>query len=195
VSQTESDGHLPAHRIAAWADGTLAREERATIEAHLATCADCRAEAADVSRIVRSLPMARTVGRRTWIPAAAAAALALLWVGSRPLREPGLEQHREEAVTTTVAPRPIAPIDTVDRVTALVWSSVPGADRYRVRFFDAEGTVIWEGEDADTVAALPDSLALRAGRPYYWRVEAHTGFDRWVASDLIELVARRGGTP
>jgi hypothetical protein len=201
VNQEDRDGHLEPHEVAAWTDGTLPGDRRATLEAHLAECAECRAEAADVSRIVRSLPRPAVVRRRVWIPAAAAAAAILLatWLGPRALRDPELpepaEQHRQEAVTTTVAPRPLVPIGAVDRVSRFVWSSVPRAEGYRVRLFDDQGTVVWATESADTVVVPPDTLALRARRPYYWRVEAHTGVGRWVASDLVELVARRGGPP
>jgi hypothetical protein len=95
----------------------------------------------------------------------------------------------------TAAPRPIAPVDTVAGVAAFTWSSVPQADRYRVRLFDADGTVIWERETAETVATLPSVVGLRAQLRYYWKVEAHSGFDRWAASDLVEFVPRRGGRP
>lgn len=186
------DRHLEPHEIAAYVDGDAGGEQRASIDAHLAVCAECRAEVADVSRIVRTVPVAGGVSRRIWIPAAAAAALALLWVAPRALREQGGPQHREEAVTTTVAPRPIAPVGPVDTVTDLVWSSVPYANNYRVRLFDADGTVLWEHESADTVVAMPDSIALRRQLLYYWRVEAHTGFDRSAASELVEFRLQRG---
>jgi hypothetical protein len=193
--QEQFDKHLQANEIAAYVDGGAAGEARAAIQAHLAACAECRAEVAEVSGIVRTLPRERWMARRIWVPAAAAAALALLWAGPRALREPEVLEHRQEAVTTTVAPRPVAPVGAVDSVRALVWSSVPYADGYRVRLFDADGTVIWEHETGDTVAMLPSSVALGARRSYYWKVEAHTGFDRRAASDLIEFVPRRERRP
>jgi anti-sigma factor RsiW len=182
-----SDQHLGTHEIAAYVDGTASGEGRAVIEAHLATCSDCRAEVLDVARIVRTAPVSRGGPSRIWIPAMAAAALALLWVGPRVWREQVPPQHREEAVTMTVAPRPIAPLGTVERASALLWSSVPDANSYRVRLFDADGTVLWEREATDTVVPIPDSIALRPQLLYYWRVEAHTGFDRRAESDLVEF--------
>ena len=195
MTQGRFDQHLRAEEIAAYVDGGVTGDARSAIEAHLAACAECRAEAVEVLRVVHSLPHARGVPRRIWIPAAAAAALALLWAGPQVLRDPPAFEHREEAVTTTVAPRPVAPVGAVDSARALVWSSVPQASGYRVRLFDADGTVIWEREAGDTVAVLPDSLRFRARLPYYWKVEAHTGFDRRAASDLVEFVPRRGGQP
>src|SRR5919206_1600037 len=72
--------HLSADEVAAYVDGALAGDERARIEAHLAVCADCRAEVREVTGLVRSLPEARRSARRVWIPAAAAAAVLVAGV-------------------------------------------------------------------------------------------------------------------
>lgn len=183
------DRHLEPHEIANYVHGDVGGEARALIDAHLAACSECRLEAAEVSRIIRTAPAARSVSRRIWIPAAAAAALALLWVAPRARREQGEPQHRDVpvAMVAVEAPRPVAPIGTVDSVPGLVWSSVPYANNYRIRLFDADGTLLWEREAADTVVPIPDSITLRPRLLYYWRVEAHTGFDRRSESDLIEF--------
>lgn len=191
MTDARFERHLDSNEIAAYVDGGVRGEERMSIQAHLAACAECRAEVAEVSRIVRTAPARRRLASRVWIPAAAAAVFALLWLGPRALRDRAEPQLREEAVTMTVAPRPITPAGTVDTVSALVWSSVPDANSYRVRLFDADGTVIWEREVPDTIAPVPDSVALRTDVPHYWRVEAHTGFDRWAASDLVEFRLQR----
>jgi anti-sigma factor RsiW len=193
VTDAGFERHLDSNEIAAYVDGSIDGEERFSIQAHLAACAECRAEVAEVSRIVRTAPAARRLPSRIWIPTAAAAVFALLWLGPRAGRERAEPELREEAVTMTVPPRPITPAGTVDTVRALVWSSVPYANSYRVRLFDADGTVLWEREAADTVVPIPDSIALRAELLYYWRVEAYTGFDRRAASDLVEFRLRRGG--
>jgi len=184
------DRHLEVDETAAYVDGSVTGEERARMAAHLAACADCRAEVVDVSRIVRSAGASRSRNHGLWIPAVMAAVLALVWVAPRALRQQSAPQHREEAVTMTVAPRPLIPNGSVDAVSELVWSSVPSATSYRVRVFDAEGTVLWESERTDTVAAVPASIALRRQTAYYWRVEAHTGFDRRAASELVEFSLR-----
>lgn len=185
------DQHLEPHEVAAYVHGDARGEQRASIEGHLAACDECRAEVADVARIARTAPVSRPVTRRLWIPAAAAAALVLLWVGPRAFRQQ-VEEHRDDAVTMTVAPRAIAPIGPVDAANALIWSSVPYANIYRVRLFDQDGTLLWEREVADTTLPVPDSISLRPQQPYYWRVEAHTGFERWAASDLAEFRVQRG---
>lgn len=186
--------HPEVHEIAAYADGVVSEEVRARLQAHLATCAECRMELADVLHIVGSLPHAQRMTRRVWIPAAAAAAVLLVaWPHDRDESIGPL--HREAAVTTTVSPRAIAPVGSVDSATTLVWSSVPYADSYRVRLFDREGTVLWERETADTSAPPQGSVMLRAGLAYYWRVEARTGFDRVAESDLTEFVIRQIAPP
>jgi hypothetical protein len=195
VTEDRFDDHLPADEIAAYVDGALAGDERSRVEAHLAECADCRAEVLDVSRIVRTAPDARrTAPRRVWIPAVAAAALVLLWVGPRALRAPTDEVHRDGPTTTAITPRPVAPVGTVASARTLVWSTVPGADRYRVTLFDADGRVLYETQGADTSAALPDSTVLAPGRTYLWKVEARTGWNRWEPSQLVEF-SIAGGAP
>ena len=189
-----SERHLEPDEVAAYVDGAAGSERRAAIQTHLASCAECRAEVEEVSGIVGTLPHGRRLPKRVWIPAAAAAALAVLWAAPRSTREPA-PQHREEAVTTTVSPRPVAPVGAVNSARALVWMSVPHADRYRVRLFDADGSVLWEREMGDTIATLPDSVAPRPPGIYFWKVEAHTGFGRWAASDLVEFRPRSVGRP
>lgn len=186
--------HLEESEVAAYVDGAVSDDALAQFQAHLATCAECRAEIAEVLRITASLPSPRRVPRRLRIPAAAAAAAAVVVLLAWP-RAPNeiAPLHREAAVTTTVAPRPLMPLGTVDSVTAFVWSSVPFADNYRVRAFNNEGTVIWERITVDTAAPRPGAGILQAGPSYYWRVEARTGFDRVTESDLTEFVVRRRG--
>ena len=186
-----TDWHLEAHEIAAYVDHGVSGARRAAIETHLASCTTCRAELTEVTRILRAAHTPGRVSRRLWIPAAAAAVLALLWVAPRAMREDAAPVFREEAVTTTVAPRPISPLGTVRAVSGLVWSSVPHANGYRVRLFDGNGTTLWERETSDTVTSVSDSLALRPATPYFWRVDAQTGFDRWAASDLVEFSLQR----
>ena len=192
----EFERHLRPDEVAAYADERLPADVRAKMQAHMATCAECRAEVADVLTIVRPVRQKQRVRRHVWITAAAAAAavvLLLVWPrDGNQLRE---TQHREAPVTATVAPRAVAPIGTVDSAPALVWSSVPYADNYRVRLFDREGLVLWERETPDTVSLPNGALRLRTGESYYWRVEARTGFDRVASSDLVEFMIRSGSRP
>jgi putative zinc finger protein len=193
MSDEPARRHLEVGEVAAYVDDSLDVDVRRRVESHVSICADCRSEIADVARVVVTLP-SRRVSRGVLTVASAAAAVVLLalpWTRLGRTRP----EHREAAVTTTVAPRLIAPRGAVASAKAFVWSSVPYADGYRVRVFDSTGTVIWESERADTAAPLPARIVLRAARPYYWKVEARTGFDRWVASELLEFTVSRGSEP
>ena len=124
--------HLEPHEIASYADGDVPGEASASIDAHLADCAECRAEVADVSRIVRTAPAVRGVPRRIWAPAAAAAALAMLWMGPRASREKGTPDRRDEAVTMTASPRAIAPVGSAETARTLISSTVPQANTFAI---------------------------------------------------------------
>ncbi len=184
--------------MAAYLTGALRPGERSRIEAHLAECEACCTELIEVSRLLRTQPR-----RLRWVvPAgavAAAAAVVLLVLWPRPENEPGSALgYREPAITTTVAPRVIAPRGVLSSVPRIVggastaipkftWTSVPRVDQYRLRLFDATGTVMWETQVTDTVVALPDGIRLQPGASYLWKVEAQTGWNRWVGSDLTEF--------
>ena len=181
--------HLTIEDVAAYADRALAAAERARVDDHLAACAECRAEVVAVARLSRSFQ-----GRRRWaimLPLAAAAVLVLWlapWQGRGEHRDPVL---REPAVTSTVAPTPIAPRGGVAALSALTWSSVPRADRYQVTLFAQDGAVLWETHTADTTVAVPDTVRLVSGVPHYWKVAARTEVGRWVASDLTSFTLNR----
>lgn len=183
------DGHLSAGDAAAYVDRQLTGPGRARIEEHLAACAECRREAVAVGRLARSL-----ANRRRWtvaLPLAAAAAALLLilpWGATdRPvLREPG--------VTTTVAPRLVAPVGAVSALPSLVWTSVPHADLYRVTVFDSSGGIVWETRTADTTA-VPANLPLQPRTSYFWKVAARTAWGRWALSDLSSFTLSAARLP
>ncbi|MBI3982318.1 MAG: hypothetical protein HY337_05360 [Gemmatimonadetes bacterium] len=186
--------------IAALAEGTLDAEARAAALPHLAGCAACRVAVASVSRALSDPSVAREIKPRTRLlrrgfyrialPLAAAAALVLILARPRPDIDQTL--HRAPTITAGVSPTPVAPVGRVATATSLRWSAVEGADRYRVTLFDVEGRALYETEVTGVVAALPDSVVLVPGRPYLWKVEARTGFDRWSASDFVEFSVGTG---
>jgi len=178
--------HLEAGEVAAYLDRAVSPAERDRIELHLADCAACRAEVHDVARLLRTAPVARR--RYVRVGLAAAAILALLTVPRlyRPA-PPGDVAQREPAVTSTVAPTAVAPRGSTTGVPALVWTGVPGADRYRVKLIDATGSAFWQQETSDTSVAVPDSVRLLRGALYFWRVDAHIGWERWAASELQDF--------
>lgn len=178
--------------IAALADGTLNPALRAAVLPHLAGCTRCRTALASVARALAEPAVTRAIvatergPRRLYriaVPLAAAAVLLLL------LRSPSPQNdgHRGGGIPGASAPVPVSPLGTVAAASVLVWTSVTGADAYRVTLFDAEGRVVYETRATDTATSLPDSVVLVAGRPYLWKVEARTGFDRWITSELVEF--------
>ena len=193
--RTDTPDCLDEFVVADFVDGRLSTDQQAAVVTHLLTCARCRSLVKATSRLVAesaAAPAAPAASARRWprwslpLGLAAAAALVLLLVprGGDDSSSPGL---REPTVTSTIAPVPITPAPgaSVARVDRLVWSSVPGAERYRVRLYDREGSTLWMAETADTSAELPDSVKLTRGVPYFWRVEAQAEWQRWTASDLV----------
>jgi anti-sigma factor RsiW len=198
--------------IAALLDG-IPDEQRPEWIAHLASCPECRHRLSTVSRLMgdesvvsEQRRLEASTGVRTRRLAAGVAGLAAVLLGAFALGlllrpEPpvvddttGGQVHRDGIITTTVAPRLVSPAPGA-RVDALRWTSVPHADRYQVLVFDREGTMVWEPQTADTAVALPASL-LNDTATYTWKVEARTGWDRWVASEWGQFsVAPEGRAP
>jgi hypothetical protein len=185
-----SDQHLDPKDVVAYVDGVARPSERVRIESHLVTCAECRDEVADAGRIIATLPRPRSARRTVIITAAAIAAtlLVFLWPGAD--RDLTPRRHRESPITTTIAPTIITPIGAVESADRFVWSSVPHAGSYEVRVFDPDGSVIWQGQTRDTVLTPPPTTGMRANRSYYWKVEAHIGFERSTSTELVEFSIR-----
>jgi hypothetical protein len=194
--------------------------ERPEIVAHLAACAHCREQVAAVATLLGDTVVAEEVARiepsspapaaRGWRFAGAGVLTAIaatgLFMVLPSLERTGTTQpaarvtdgatHREQSVTTTAAPSLVAPIGVLVAADTFRWTSVPHADRYRVTLFDEKGTVVWEAEGSDTVVVKPASIAGNRGIVYLWKVEARTGWDRWVSSEMIDFsVSRTGRVP
>lgn len=191
--------------IADLVDGVDPKRQVSSI-AHLASCGYCRRELSAVTRLLRDPSVAREIetiqppaprrlGARSARLATAAglvaAALGGVILGPELFRnasEAGDEAIlRERAITTTAAPRIVGPLGFATLADSLRWTSVPRADLYRITVWDREGSVVWEGETRDTVLGLPEALDASRGADLLWDVKARTGWDRWVASELVEL--------
>lgn len=206
-SRAPATGCLDDSEIAELIDGVVA--ENAQAVGHLASCGTCRARVGNVGRLLRDdlvdselrkLDMpSRVVARsRRWIPLAAVAALAAGIVSVAVLGpaktatpvDPGAMDdavHRERAITLTSAPRILEPAGAASRQDSFVWTSVPHADRYQIKVFDHEGTVVVDQRTSDTTLAIPPRLARPSATTYLWKVEARTGWDRWVVSEWKEF--------
>jgi anti-sigma factor ChrR (cupin superfamily) len=188
--RTETPDCLDELVVADFVDGRLGADTRGPVVAHLLSCARCRALVTAASRLSAETTVTDQTPARRWrrwsMGLAAAAALVLLLVppGGDDSSPPGL---REPTDTSIHAPQPITPRGPVERVDRLLWASVTGVERYRVRLYNDEGDVLWTTETADTLVALPDSVGLSPLATYFWKVEAQTEWRRWVASDLVEF--------
>lgn len=180
--------HLTGGEVAGYLEGALLPAERRRVEVHLAACDECCIELIEVAPLLRTRPR-RHRRQGIWIVTAgvAAAAAALLLIVWQPMPHPTESPgYREPVVAPTLGPVIIAPRG-VTAARTVVWTAVPHAERYRLTLFDATGTVVWESQVSDTFATLPRTLELRPSASYFWRVEAQTGWNRWVKSDLVEF--------
>lgn len=178
-SAVESPPHVGYDELAAYADGTLDAVDREVVEGHLALCPSCAAEARELTAfrdtLASTVPTpARERPRRPasvrWLPVpiAAAAVVAVLWLGTHDLLRRGDEPRAGLEAPATSAPRPT------------------GAGGPRVALQDAPGTVTLDG--SGRLAGLPGltlddqeavTRALRARR-----VDA--------PPFLADLIGRRG---
>ncbi|HEX5819720.1 MAG TPA: zf-HC2 domain-containing protein [Gemmatimonadales bacterium] len=186
--------HLAPELIAAFLDRTLSPDVRRQVEVHLVECEDCRLEVLEVQRIAGSVP-----GPRRWaaVPLLAAAAAALVLVVTQ-VGPPSTSPHREPTVQTSVAPATLTPAGQVPRLERLTWTSVVGAERYRVAVFDTAGQVLWDTTVSDTTVVVPASVAdgLDAAGSYFWSVRARVAWDRWTESGLTGFrVSNPGAAP
>lgn len=202
VSGAPTPACLDDLTVARLADGKLRGDDRLTALRHLAGCSHCRSVLAEVARALSDREVRGALSgraplwrQRRWqlaLPVAAAAVLLLLM--SRPNLREDVPAHRERGVIAAPPPAPSAPVGTVAAAPLLQWRAVQGADRYRVMLF-GESRVLYEVEVTDTVAALPDSLRLQSSRTYQWKVDARTGFGRWVSSELVRFTIAPGERP
>lgn len=178
--------HLQENQIVAYLGHELTGENLVQAELHLAQCAACRAEVIEATEILRP---SRRVRWPILAPVAAAAAAILLFVvwpqiGGTPTSP---SQYRESPAAAAVVPTAIAPIGPAREVREFVWSRAVDADQYRLTLYDADGSVIWRETTADSLLPPPDSVPLRPGRQYLWKIEARVGWDVWESSELTEF--------
>ena len=191
--------------IARLIDGSTAELDGAAMR-HLASCTQCRAQLAASARVlddplvaaeIERLTAPRVTRRSSFALAGglAAATIAgfLLWPDAGVERDAAIAidsaAYRERTLTTTAAPKILGPFGASTTADSLRWTSVPGADLYRITFWRSDGTVAWTGEARDTVLPLPADLTSAGSEPLLWDVKARTGWDRWVSSDLVEFNA------
>lgn len=174
--QAVDQPHISASELAAFVDRTLAPKQRAIIAAHLADCAECRAELVSATTAIASHGRGANRRRRTWTLGAVAAAAALLVVVVLPRADfatdpaSGVERRAVEraGMLVTTAPEDGAVLET-DNVT-LSWLGEEGSS-YRVTVTDDGGTTLWSALTSDASVAVPAGVLAPAGR-HYWYVDA-----------------------
>jgi hypothetical protein len=188
--------HLPPGSIAAYVDGTAALSDRSRLEAHVASCLECRNELLTVSGVVR----AERRRRRTVVavPLGAAAAIALAAVGISSLGGgpgPGALTLRSEPSEGTARFEVVTPGDgdTVNTQNLLiVWRQAAAeSPHYRFTLTDQDGTVLWSSSVADTSIIIPADIRLDAGQSYYWYVDALLDRGRTATSGISKFVVDR----
>lgn len=180
---TEADGllHLSDAELAGYLDHALSADERRRVETHIDACPGCRREVVALLPITHpgESPDNRAVHRprRWWMAAAAAAVIAALVLPRLTRTAPGPDVPQRARPVTEAGGRPhlatVAPADdaTVRGRIVFTWRST-SADFYRVDVLTTSGDPVWTTDTGDTTVTLPDSVALQAGQPYFWRVEA-----------------------
>jgi hypothetical protein len=209
-SSAHSDTHLDDDVIETLLEGNgIESSKRHDAIAHLSDCPICRSRLAAVSQLLDDAEIVSEIdqldqppakpgfGRRRLyriVPAMIAAAAAVTIIVAAPGRIRGRNAapantasvSREGIVAASAAPRILSPVTVAAAGDSLRWTSVPQADLYRIRIWNADGTVVWAEDTRDTTLPLPPQLA-RSGGPYLWEIKARTGWDRWVTSDFLEF--------
>jgi anti-sigma factor RsiW len=180
--------HLSPEALAGYLDDALPREEQGQVELHLATCTPCREELAEVRR----LQLHRS--RRRWavvlLPTAAAAA-ALLVIGlPRPATTPSDIRARPAAEQPLAIVSPVSSAEIAPGPVKFTWGSAGPRASYTLTLQAADGRVVWTWTATDTVAVLPDSVALGPGLTWFWYVDAMLSDGRSRSTGLQRLRTR-----
>jgi hypothetical protein len=187
TAEAPSTPHLDPGEVVRHAAGTSGADERARVEAHLASCDVCIEEVVAVWRFG-----GRRRSRRGWIAAGAAAAAllagVLIWAPGRSTPDGrtvrgGDEQGVSQALVI-VSPRER---EMVPPGIVLVWRSRPGVATYKLSVANASGDSVWAATTGDTAVGLPETLALARGASYFWYVDALLVEGRSVTSGIHEF--------
>jgi anti-sigma factor RsiW len=184
--------HLPTETVSAYLDRALSESEAAAVEEHLAHCAACRTDLAEVGALLRKRRRRRRLV--AVVPAIAAAAAAVLLVVRIPGGGPVPEQLRSdqppgEATTIGIlapaADAVVSPDSVVFRWQAAGGDT--GAALYRVTVTDERGDIVWTAETRETRIAAPSTVRLARDRSYLWYVDALLPGARSARSDLHDF--------
>jgi Putative zinc-finger len=161
--------HLSPEALAGYLDRDLPDEEQRRVELHLASCMECREELAEV----RGLQLSRS---RRWflvlVPAVAAAAALLVIVLPRQGTAPSDVRARPDTDLPLEIVSPASSDVVASSPVTFTWRSAEPGASYTFTLQAADGRVVWSSTTADTVAVVPDSVALSPGQTWFWMVDA-----------------------
>lgn len=187
--------HLDSDIVAAFAERRLNPAERASAETHLAGCADCRADLADVTGVVSAARRRRHLIRAA--PLLAAAAVLTVVVVNRPpavpvevqALRPGNDADRDRL--NSLAALVPAPGATVSRAgLRFAWQSDGPDAIYEITVADSSGLALWRARTPDTSIALPDSVRLVPGRTFHWWVDVLLSDGRVASTGVRDFALR-----
>ncbi len=172
--------HLSSVQVADLLDERLDPGDRDSVITHLSTCAECRREVAELHGALSHVNQPRR--RWRWLSAAAIAAAAVIAFVTVPrlTNGPALRENPNSTRTSTspvespVQIRTVRPSDgaVVSSAVVFTWRSAGADASYKITVQDGAGAVIWPATVSDTSAALPASITLAPGTPYFWSVDA-----------------------
>ena len=179
--------HLSPESLSGFLDDDLSADERTGVEIHLASCAECRAELADV----RSLLLPR---KRSWlpflVPAAAAAAVLLVLLLPRDAQVPSGTRAGPPAEMPLAVVSPAPGAEVAQGPVTFTWRSAGAGASYALTLQESDGRVAWTSLVTDTVAVLPDSLALAPGRTWFWFVDVMLPDGRALSTGVRRFTTR-----
>lgn len=188
--------HPDSDSIAAFAERRLTPAERATVERHLAECAECRADLLAVSEMLVAARRRRRLFVAGPLVTAAAVAMVLLLqrVGPAPdesrLLRPGTSTEQEQLNTLeAILPAPGATVSRQEGIL-LVWESDGPDAVYEVALADSSGAALWRTRTPDTSIALPDTVRLVPGAVYHWWVDVLLRDGRMATTGVREFSFR-----
>ena len=170
--------HIREDVFAAYLDRSLSPAARASVDLHLAECAECRDELVTLSELARAVNRPRRTLRIGGVAAAIAAAVLVAVILPRQtsrLSSPDDERLRE---TSSIAPDRIAAVSPRDGTVLasdsvrFVWRRDSTDAGYRLVVSDTAGNVAWTVDTPDTSVVVPDSVRLERDRVYFWYVDA-----------------------
>ena len=177
-----SPEHLSSGQVAAMLDERLHGPDRGPALAHLAACAECRREMAELHRALHDRSRERR-SVRPWLVASAGIAAALVLVTipaelhrarasiDRPAPTVQVQRAPDDAAAPIVI---LSPRDgaAVIATASLIWRPAGPSASYLVTVQDTSGAVIWSSALTDTTIAVPASARLASGQTYFWSVDA-----------------------